>query len=100
MQPTKISLARMNYSQHLCRIWTQLSFAIITIFVYIGYLTETPILNMINQHSQVNLFHKYCILTQIALRFVPVASAAVRVFCAVDIDWNLLKCCLFDSKVC
>ena len=54
--------------------------AFITIFVYVGYLTQTLILNMVNQHSQVYLCLQILHFeTQIALRFVPVASAAMHV---------------------
>ena len=52
----------------LCRIRTDLSFAFITRFAYvvfIGYFTQTLILNMINKLAfpGIFMFHKYCILT-------------------------------------
>ena len=51
-----------------------------SLFAYIGYLTQTLILNIINQHSKyIYVSQILHFETKIALRFVQVASASVHV---------------------
>ena len=55
-----------------------------TIFAYIRSITLT--LPLIIQHSQVYLFHKYCVLRQLVFQIVSAANAAAMYYYVVHLE--------------
>ena len=80
MSPASLPSSLQQMPRHLCRIRTHLNVAIITVYLPTSDTSHKLILNMITQHSQVYYVSQILHFeTQIALRFVPVASVTVHV---------------------